>query len=165
MSAKTNGSGKQKHISLTVDELRKIIYYDPETGGFYRLESGKIAGCEYESGYVVIQIYGHKYFAHELAWFYMYGEWAMVDHKDTLKPNNRLENLRKTTNQLNSANRSYIYNNSGAKGVYFRNGKYEAGIKVNQKRIYLGQFKTLEEAKAAYAKAAIKYFGEFANVG
>ncbi len=43
------------------------------------------------------------------------------------------------------------------------NGKYLSAIGVNGKTIHLGTFKTAEEANAAYGRAAVKYFGEFAN--
>lgn len=43
-----------------------------------------------------------------------------------------------------------------------RTKPYRAGIRVNQQRIYLGCYKTSEEAAIAYDKAARRYFGEFA---
>ena len=57
-----------------------------------------------------------------------------------------------------------VPNNTGIKGVHFRNGRYHAGIKVNQKRIHLGVFDDLDDAADAYRLAALKYFGDFANV-
>ena len=43
-----------------------------------------------------------------------------------------------------------------------RHGKYVAEIRVKREKKYLGQFDTLEEASAAYAKAARTAFRSFA---
>lgn len=49
-------------------------------------------------------------------------------------------------------------NKTGIKGVIFRNGKYEASIGFKKRSIYLGTFKTLEEAKIARKNAEERYF-------
>jgi|TARA_R110002020_G_C15975619_1_gene747963 hypothetical protein len=41
---------------------------------------------------------------------------------------------------------------------------WEAYIMFNQKNIYLGSYKTKEEAARAYDKKAIELFGEFAQL-
>jgi hypothetical protein len=41
---------------------------------------------------------------------------------------------------------------------------FSARLKVNKKPIYLGYSETAEEAQLAYAKAAEKHFGEFADI-
>jgi hypothetical protein len=51
----------------------------------------------------------------------------------------------------------------GVKGVWVtRYGKYAAEIRGAGQKTYLDCFATLEEANAAYAKAAKKAFGSFA---
>ena len=48
-------------------------------------------------------------------------------------------------------------NSTGFTGVTMRNGKYEAGITVNSRSMYLGTYMTAEEAHGAYLEAKRKY--------
>jgi hypothetical protein len=91
-----------------------------------------------------------------------------IDHinHDTL--DNRKMNLRKCSNSENTQNRKTPKNNtSGVKGVTWKkkNQCWEARITANGKRLYLGCFKDLEEAKSVRKEAEIKYFGEFRYKG
>lgn len=162
---------RESWTKLSHERLIEVLDYDPSTGGFhwkvstgYNVRAGDLAGSLSPTGYIRINIDCISYMAHNLAWFYVHKVWCMIDHKDKLRFNNRLANLRPTTPQLNAANRSYIGNNSGIKGVYKRGNRYEAGIKVNQRRIYLGLYSTLEEAADVYKQAAEKYFGDHACI-
>lgn len=115
------------------------------------------------AGYITIQVGGVPYLGHNLVWFYIHGEWSKLDHIDHRRWNNKLDNLRKASDHNNAANRECVSGNTGFKGIHLRKGRYEVGIKVNQKRIHLGVYKNIEDAKEAYAQAAVKYFGEFAK--
>lgn len=55
-------------------------------------------------------------------------------------------------------------NTSGYKGVSRDRGRWRAYIRVNYKQIHLGNFRTKEEAARRYNEAALKYFGEFAEL-
>lgn len=90
-----------------------------------------------------------------------------VDHINGNKLDNRRSNLRICTNQENVRNVVKRKNNkSGFKGVYWHTQSkcWRAKITVNGKCITVGGFKIKEDAAKAYDKAAIKYFGEFANL-
>lgn len=76
----------------------------------------------------------------------------VVDHIDRDKHNNRKENLRVVTQAENCTNRGLNKNNkSGVKGVswFARDNLWEAGVKVNYKRVYIGRYKSIQEAEAA----------------
>lgn len=91
-----------------------------------------------------------------------------VDHIDWDALNNRRNNLRLATNQMNNANvgrKTYLGRvRHLPKGVYPNGvGKWQAKIKVNYKTICLGTYRSTEEASAAYGRAAERHFGSFAR--
>jgi hypothetical protein len=92
-----------------------------------------------------------------------------VDHVNGNALDNRKANLRLCTRSQNMMNRiTGRRSRNGSKGVHERQTisglKYDAHIKANGKKIHLGSFNDLDEAKLAYAAAAKTYFGEFAKV-
>lgn len=90
-----------------------------------------------------------------------------IDHKNRNGLDNRRENLRITTPSSNSANCKIQRKNntSGAKGVRFEadRQKWLARITVNGVIKNLGRFALKSDAMIAYATAAKKHFGKFAN--
>lgn len=89
---------------------------------------------------------------------------VQIDHVNGNKLDNRKDNLRICNCSQNQANISvHKRNKVGYKGVRFKAGKYEVNI-WKDKSIYLGRYKTLEEAAKVYDKAAVELFGEFARL-
>lgn len=160
--------------SFSAQELRDVIYYDPNTGIFRwtktrgRAHKGKTAGCKDTRGYLMLRVFGSAYLVHRLAWFYMTGRWPVdqIDHIDRDRTNNRFENLREATNSQNKINCGLQSNNaSGFKGVSWRRqcNRWGAQIGAHGKLHYLGLFDSAEEAAEAYVRAAKRFHGEFAE--
>ena len=157
-----------------INVLKDILKYEPETGIFYwrtdrnhAVVIGSIAGGQHPGGYWMIGINGKNYAAHRLAWFYHYEELSpfdQVDHYNLNKIDNRLSNLRIANNSQNKQNSGVRKDcKSGIKGAHRgrRPGTYTSKIIVDGKMIWLGTFKTAEEAHDAYCKAAERYYGDF----
>lgn len=75
-----------------------------------------------------------------------------VDHIDRSKTNNVISNLRWVTRSMNNRNRS-TNNVTGYVGVSVKGNGFQAKMSVNGQQVYLGYFKTPEEASAAYQAA------------
>lgn len=87
-----------------------------------------------------------------------------IDHMNGDGLDCRKENLRVATHGQNQGNKGPNKNNKlGVRGVIFTDNRYVAKICINGKTNTLGYFKTVQEAKNCYDKAAKIYFGEFYN--
>ena len=89
-----------------------------------------------------------------------------VDHINNDRLDNNVKNLRFASSQENSRNRQLSNRNtSGIKGVHWhkRYKKWHAQIKLNGKKIHIGYFNSLDEAKTARQNKAKNIFGEFTN--
>jgi len=80
-----------------------------------------------------------------------------TDHINSIKTDNRVENLQYITPQQNTQ-KIKTMNGRNVKGYSLnKNGKYEAQIAVDYKTFYLGSYHTEEEARQAYIGAKLKY--------
>lgn len=91
-----------------------------------------------------------------------------VDHIDGNPLNNLIYNLRECNDSQNQMNKRKCKQTTSSKykGVSFfkRDKKWKAEIYVNRKNLFLGLFVYEIDAAKAYNIAAIKYFGEFAQL-
>jgi hypothetical protein len=167
---------KCKPIHISQERLKSIIGYDQSTGVFVwkvkvsrNTSAGEIAGYHPADRYGTIRINRRHYFAHRLAWFYIYGTWPeeQVDHINKDKTDNRIDNLRLATHGQNIANQAMRRNNtSGYKGVCLikKTGKWRANIMSGKRKYHIGHFDTKEEAHEAYQATAKKLHGEFVGL-
>jgi hypothetical protein len=143
-----------KHI--TQDELKLLLRYEPDTGLFFWLtnkgtaKSGGVAGTPTSNGYTNICVNRKIYKAHRLAWLYVYGTLPsnQVDHMNGVKNDNRIVNLRQATNFENAQNHASL-------GVHLHKekNKWQARIRVKDKRLHLGYFESKQDAICAYLSA------------
>lgn len=147
---------------LTQAELKELFYYDPVTGLFLRIRRcgnrlpNSDVGSVTNYGYLRIAVNKKLYFAHVLAWLYVYGEFPKkhIDHVDNSRINNRISNLRLASKIENAQNMTTSHKDSkyGRLGVYLHkaSGLYHARIMLNGKQFSLGYFNDPDLAHLAY---------------
>lgn len=158
--------------NIDIDLVRHLFKYDQYTGDFIwwnprstKLKRGDVAGCINQHGYRAVIVDYTSYLAHRLIWAIHYGEQPpkIIDHIDRNRLNNSIENLRSVDSHGNISNSLSRVGSSGLHGAHFVKSKqvWRSAIRVNGKQIYLGTFKTKEDASAAYMEAKAKYHKTF----
>ena len=155
-----------KEIQLTQGKVALVDDDDFEYLNQWKWYSSNIRGKFYVGRSITVSKYKRKHIL--IHRFIMNPDKGMViDHLDGNPLNNQKKNLRICTHEDNMRNcKISIKNTSGYKGVYFdkKNNTYKSAIKFNKETIYLGYYIDPIDAARAYNTAAIKYFGEFANL-
>ena len=130
--------------------ISKGFTYNKITGIVYGVKGGVIT--KKINGYISLSLWFNKkrnyLFAHQFAWYIENNEIVnLIDHKNLIKTDNRISNLRSTTKQINALN-------SKANGYCFskREGKWISYIMINGKRKYLGSNNSEQEASDNYQK-------------
>jgi len=136
------------------DYIRSTIEYCAETGFLFRLTNQSWKPKLNRGGYQQIKINRRLYSVHRVAWFLHYGYWPcfLLDHIDGDKQNNRISNLRESSNAMNQQNRKTATTGSktGLLGVSEGKNRFQARIHVNGKQKTIGWFKTAQQAHEAY---------------
>jgi len=158
---------------LTAERARALLAYDPETGELRwrasrgSARAGRVTGCRRQDGYLLVGVDGQIYRAHRLAWLIVHGSWPVehIDHRNGIRDDNRLANLREASRADNSYNRRVSkLNTSGVTGVCWRSetSSWFAQIKVKGRTYSLGLYDNFDDAVAARRAAADRVQGEFA---
>ena len=146
--------------------MREVLSFDARTGVFRNrfnrstAKDGEVAGSV-SDGYLIISIDDKRYTAHRLAWFWIYGTVPTgdIDHINGVRDDNRITNLRAVSRSVNMQNQRRARSNnihSGFLGVQKNKDKWQALIRVNDRRICLGTYITPELAYCAYLDAKRK---------
>ena len=152
-----------RNNNITQARLKELLHYDPDSGVFTWRQSknnqytriGSEADCVSGHGYIRIMLDGTRYFAHVLAWLYVYGKYPtqVIDHINKIKSDNRIINLRDVSTSINNHNtKARKDNTSGQVGVNWhkRTGKWAARLCVDNKRQFLGYYDNYEDAVNIY---------------
>jgi len=153
-------------IEAPPESIKDIYFYDPETGEFSNIQTGRKTRPSHSEGYHRVQYLGKRYFVHKVACWWNSGEWSeQVDHINRDTGDNRLVNLRPCTQQQNSCNKS-TRGSSKYRGVYWHtaNNKWISHGRVKGEPHYLGTFECEKEAARAYNDFAKEYHGEYASL-
>ena len=150
---------------LSAARLRELTNYNEETGEFTSAKRpNRVIGFLVPpKNYVRVLLDGYQYYAHRLAWLYVYGEWPKqhIDHINGIKTDNRIANLRDVSPEVNQQNwrQATSWNKtSGLLGVCWnrRNGRWMAQISIKNRTRVIGAYSSAEEAHAAYIAAKRK---------
>ena len=152
------------------ETVKKIFHYDAESGMLlWRNGNGRNvkpwqqANSLNGSGYYAVKIQNKSYRVHRLIWLYVNGKFpdGDIDHKNRIRNDNRLCNLRDVSRSDNCQNISLpSHNKSGHLGVSWikSHNCWNVYIKVNKKNKWLGYYKNLDDAVAARKAGEKQYY-------
>ena len=156
------------------DSLIKNFSYDQDTGVFKRIKSRRkdYLGMEQKRtdkhGYRIVVFNRYPYFAHRLAWLYVYGEYPSceIDHINGIRTDNRIANLRLADRSVNTQNiGNKPRSGCGYLGVTYKKSrnKFSSVIQADGKKFYLGEFDDAQTAHKAYLAAKTKLHKGFSR--
>jgi len=139
---------------ITIEKLRYYVNYDQGTGVFtwanpksLNVKEGDVCGASLHHGYIGIRIEGKRYYAHRLAWMFVYGQMpdGRLDHINRKPSDNRICNLRQATQSENRQNASLdSRNKTGRTGVsIWKRGGFRSEIGIDGRKFHLGIYPTL----------------------
>lgn len=162
-----------KRKPINVDELKKVFRI--RNGNLerinYRYTNGKWTVVENKSnngrGYCQVGFNGRLVQYHNIVWVLSTGndipQGLEIDHIDGNKLNNNIKNLRLTTHRENHQNQKK-HRAGRLVGASYHKGynSWQSYIAIDKTRIWLGYYKTEQEAHEAY-KIACKHIAKYTD--
>jgi hypothetical protein len=161
----------QELVRELFDYKDGILYWKKSNQNGY-VKTEKAAGFKWfdkKTGYTRyrVGIHNREYYVHRIVFLLHHGYLPKgIDHINGDATDNRIENLRPANQSQNMSNaKLYKTNTSGVKGVFWAKDikRWRACIILNYKKIYLGCYKTIEEATEAVKQKRIELHKEFAR--
>lgn len=148
---------------MNYNTISKLVNYNPITGVFTRISSGKQIGSIQKNGYVYAFVDGKLRLLHRVAFLLMTGSPPRndIDHINGIRSSNQWINLREATRKEN------LYNKRSTrelpKNVYLhKSGNYRVKMKIENKTVHFGYFKNLEDAIIKAKTVQMETHGSFA---
>jgi len=163
---------------LLLQELRRVLRYDPRTGLVHwkisfpnlRIYSGDVAGSNLD-GYTQLKYTDstgvtHQWLTHRLAWWFMTGRRPAkgmdIGHNDGDRSNcrwNNLSEVTRTKNKLNLNDGLYSSNKSGYRGVWWMKDreKWRAELKIGGVFMHRSDHLDIADAIQARRRAEKQY--------
>ena len=148
-----------KPRKMSYERISELFKYDAVNGGVVRIDGkGRWHPKPDKAGYIMYAVLedSAKYKEHRLVYLLNNPDMdqsLQIDHINSIRSDNRIDNLRTVTNQQNQFNRP------DALGFFWTPSKqlWNAKIKVYYKSIHLGYYDNILDARAAYLRAKKKY--------
>jgi hypothetical protein len=152
------------------EAIKKLFHYDAESGMLLwrkgnnrNVKPWQEAKSPNGHGYYNVKIDGKSYLVHRLIWLYVHGSFPKedIDHKNRIRNDNRLCNLRAVSRTDNCQNISLPdHNKSGHIGVSWikSHNRWTVYVKVDKKNKWLGYYKNLDDAVAARKAGEAKFY-------
>lgn len=151
-------------MQITQQDVLELFIYDELSGNLIRKKAvsqntraGDIVGSKNSDGYLHAKINRTLLKVHRIVWLFHKGSWptGVIDHINRNKLDNRIENLRDATVELNNINKDLQKNNkTGIRNVSWRerDNVFYATCRRKGKQNYLGAFKNAKDAEQAVIK-------------
>jgi hypothetical protein len=164
--------------TLTVDDVKEVLKYDPDTGELFWTEkggqwvykdnkyeyklmpAGTVGKFTHNLSYRMVWVMGRLYMAHRVIWLLHTGRWpeGVIDHIDGDGLNNKASNLRDVSHKANLRNtKKRREGNANPVGVTYLKGRKKrpwlAVTFAGGKRVRLGTYSTVQEAETVVKNA------------
>jgi hypothetical protein len=158
---------------LVCDAEKGLLYWKERSPKYFKNEkrvsnwNGRFAGKPAfttlkPEGYLQGTLFRKHHYAHRIIWWMTNGiEPSEIDHRNGIRSDNRIENLKNVSSSENSKNLKLMkHNTSSCSGVYLNRKQdvWVAQITIDKKRKFLGSFKDKKDAINA-RKEAESYYG------